>query len=82
MEISLTVEAEGIIRLAFKDNGEGVSLEAQDKLFMPNFTTKTTGSGIGLAVSKRGIEHAGGRIWFETEIEIGTTFFIELPLVD
>ncbi len=82
VEISLSAEVEGIIKLAFKDNGEGVSLEAQDKLFMPNFTTKSTGSGIGLAVSKRGIEHAGGRIWFETELGTGTTFYIELPLVE
>jgi signal transduction histidine kinase len=48
---------------------------------MPSFTTKSTGSGIGLAVAKRGIEHAGGRIWFETQEGMGTTFVIEMPLL-
>jgi signal transduction histidine kinase len=47
---------------------------------VPNFTTKESGSGIGLAVAKRGIESAGGKIWFETTEGEGTTFFIELPL--
>jgi signal transduction histidine kinase len=37
------------------------------------------GSGLGLAMAKRGIEHAGGNIWFETVEEEGTTFFIDLP---
>jgi two-component system, NtrC family, nitrogen regulation sensor histidine kinase NtrY len=82
IEINLTNEIEGLIKIEIKDNGIGVPRDAQDKIFMPNFTTKTSGSGIGLAVSKRGIEHAGGRIWFETEEEVGTSFFIELPLVE
>jgi len=50
-------------------------------VFLANFSTKDTGSGIGLALAKRGVEHAGGRIWFETVIGVGTTFFIEIPLV-
>jgi nitrogen fixation/metabolism regulation signal transduction histidine kinase len=54
--------------------------EVQDKVFVPNFTTKTSGSGIGLAVARRGIESAGGQIWFETEENVGTKFCIELPL--
>ena len=48
---------------------------------MPNFSTKYAGSGIGLAIAKRGIEHAGGAIWFETEVGAGTVFFISLPIV-
>jgi signal transduction histidine kinase len=82
IEINLTNEIEGLIKIEIKDNGVGVPRDAQEKIFMPNFTTKSSGSGIGLAVSKRGIEHAGGRIWFETEEDIGTSFFIELPLVE
>lgn len=68
------------IKIEFKDQGEGIPFEIQDKVFTPNFSTKETGSGIGLAVAKRGIEHAGGDIWFETVEGVGTTFFIELPL--
>lgn len=70
------------ILIYIRDNGKGIDEETAKKLFIPNFTTKSTGSGIGLSVAKRGIEHAGGKIWFETEPYFGTTFFIELPLVE
>ncbi len=69
------------ILIYIRDNGKGIDEETAKKLFIPNFTTKSTGSGIGLSVAKRGIEHAGGKIWFETEPYFGTTFFIELPLI-
>ena len=62
------------------DNGKGIPESIRDRIFMPNFSTKFTGSGIGLAVARRGIEHAGGRIWFESEVNVGTTFYIELPV--
>lgn len=82
IRIRLSSTVEGVVKLAFHDNGSGIPEDLQDKVFIPNFSTKSTGSGIGLAVAKRGIEHAGGRIWFETEADKGTSFFIELPLVD
>ncbi|GEO05256.1 hypothetical protein AAE02nite_29200 [Adhaeribacter aerolatus] len=66
--------------ISFHDNGSGIPAEIQHKIFVPNFSTKFTGSGIGLAVAKKGIETAGGRIWFETQEGEGTTFYIELPL--
>ncbi len=62
------------------DNGIGISDEKKDKVFMHNFTTKNSGSGIGLALSKRMIEEAGGRIWFESTLNKTTTFFVRLPL--
>lgn len=70
----------GVI-LEVRDNGAGIPEEIHEKVFLPNFSTKYAGSGIGLAVAKRGIEHAGGKIWFETEKGEGTSFFIELPLI-
>ncbi|TAH29059.1 MAG: hypothetical protein EAZ06_08105 [Cytophagales bacterium] len=82
ISIDLNTETEGLILITFKDNGMGISEEIGDKIFTPNFTTKSTGSGIGLALAKRGIEHAGGRIWFESVEDEGTSFFIELPLVE
>ncbi|MEK6478858.1 ATP-binding protein [Catalinimonas sp. 4WD22] len=66
--------------LKVSDNGSGIAKEIQHKVFLPNFSTKYAGSGIGLAITKRGIEHAGGRIAFDTQEGKGTTFFIELPL--
>ena len=62
------------------DNGTGIPEDMQDKVFQPKFTTKRTGSGLGLAMSKNIIDIAGGKIYFETEVDKGTSFFIELPL--
>jgi nitrogen fixation/metabolism regulation signal transduction histidine kinase len=69
------------VHIEIRDNGSGIPEEIQHKVFLPNFSTKFTGSGIGLALAKQGIEHAGGKIWFETEKDIGTCFYIELPLI-
>ena len=65
--------------ITIKDNGIGISEHQKDKIFVPNFTTKSTGMGLGLAMVKNSIENANGRIWFETKENVGTTFFIELP---
>lgn len=68
-------------RIMVADNGIGIPEEMQKRLFQPNFTTKTTGMGLGLAISKRIIEHAGGKIWFETQPGKGTQFYVTLPAV-
>ncbi len=67
-------------RISISDNGSGIPEELHDKVFRPNFTTKSSGSGLGLAMTKNIIQSAQGRIWFVTQIDQGTTFFIELPL--
>ena len=71
--------SENKLTLEVADNGSGIPEEIHSKVFIPNFSTKDKGSGIGLAIAKRGIDHAGGNIWFETS-EKGTSFFIDLPL--
>ncbi|WP_460504310.1 ATP-binding protein, partial [Hymenobacter agri] len=80
IDVSLELVGLGTVRVAIRDNGAGIPDEVREKVFVPNFTTKETGSGIGLAVARRGIESAGGKIWFETRVGEGTDFFIELPL--
>ncbi|RYY64387.1 MAG: HAMP domain-containing histidine kinase, partial [Chitinophagaceae bacterium] len=70
------------IRVLVTDNGEGIPDDMRGKIFTPNFTTKTSGTGLGLAMCKSIVEQAGGRIWFETEKGRGTTFFVELPLAE
>jgi nitrogen fixation/metabolism regulation signal transduction histidine kinase len=80
--ISLKEQSKDKILIEFKDNGKGIPEHLQSKIFIPNFTTKSNGSGIGLAIAKRGIEHSGGKIWFETEENIGTSFFIEMPVIN
>ena len=81
LEVSLKKLGENKIILTVKDNGKGIDLVDQERIFLPSFTTKSTGTGIGLAVAKRGVELTGGKIWFETKENIGTSFFIEYPLI-
>jgi two-component system nitrogen regulation sensor histidine kinase NtrY len=81
IQVSL-VKKDSIVLITVTDNGVGIPDSIKDKVFLPNFSTKYSGSGIGLAVAKRGVEHAKGKIWFETQENIGTCFFIEIPLAD
>ncbi len=70
------------VMVSITDNGSGIGEEMKKKIFTPNFTTKTSGTGLGLAMCKSIIEQAGGQIYFETLPGEGTTFFIVLPLAD
>jgi signal transduction histidine kinase len=72
---------DGSVIVEIKDNGEGISEETQTKIFVPNFTTKTSGTGLGLAMCKSIVEQANGSIWFETEVHQGTSFFVQIPLL-
>ncbi|MBK6380775.1 MAG: HAMP domain-containing histidine kinase [Chitinophagaceae bacterium] len=69
------------VLIKVKDNGNGINEALQSKIFTPNFTTKTSGTGLGLAMSKGIVEQAKGKIWFETAAGVGTTFFVELPVI-
>ena len=66
--------------IEFMDNGSGIKEEVQPKIFVPYFTTKGTGTGLGLAMVKQIIENHRGNITF-TSSEEGTTFFISLPKI-
>ncbi|GAB2822693.1 ATP-binding protein [Ferruginibacter profundus] len=72
---------ENKVLVKVKDNGLGISDEMRSKIFTPNFTTKTSGTGLGLAMCKGIVEQAKGQIWFDTRAGEGTTFFVELPVV-
>ncbi|MEZ4757857.1 MAG: ATP-binding protein [Flavobacteriales bacterium] len=63
-----------------RDNGSGIPADALDHVFVPRFTTKSSGMGLGLPMVKRMVENAGGRVWFTTEEGRGTSFFVALPL--
>lgn len=67
--------------VSVKDNGTGIPDHMKDKVFTPNFTTKSSGTGLGLAISANMIESFNGRIYFETEVGVGTEFFVEIPLM-
>ncbi|MCK5137374.1 MAG: hypothetical protein KAR19_16440 [Bacteroidales bacterium] len=81
IEIRLEVDASETARVTVKDNGKGIPAEIKDKLFHPNFTTKSAGMGMGLAISYNIVRSLGGRIWYDTVIDKGTTFCVELPLL-
>ena len=67
--------------VSISDNGSGIPEDLRWKLFTPNFTTKSSGMGLGLSIAKKYIENANGRIWFESEADKGSVFFVELPLI-
>jgi nitrogen fixation/metabolism regulation signal transduction histidine kinase len=70
---------EAVIRIT--DNGVGISAAQQERIFTPYFTTKSSGSGIGLSVVRQIIEKHNGTIRFESEPNKGTSFFIRLKLL-
>jgi len=81
-EVTITIScSEKTVIVTIADNGRGIPEELQGRIFSPNFTTKSGGMGLGLAIVKGIVENTGGRIWFETEINTGTKFFVELPLL-
>jgi two-component system nitrogen regulation sensor histidine kinase NtrY len=67
------------ILFMIKDNGNGIPENMREKIFEPNFTTKSSGTGLGLAFVKNSIENAGGKVWFETKTGQGTTFYLNFP---
>jgi len=80
---SIRVEAraiDGHLEFRVADDGPGVLPQDVTRIFEPLFTTKKSGTGIGLAISKRLVEAHGGAIRVETVPGLGTTFTISLPL--
>jgi len=69
----------GELRILIKDSGPGIAPEARKNLFQPYFSTKTKGSGLGLALSEKLINQHGGHIDYQTGPE-GTTFEITVPI--
>ncbi len=69
-----------MIRISVEDNGSGIPDEIAQKVFEPNFTTKSSGTGLGLAMCKDIIEQINGNIHFSTIIDKGTIFNIDLPI--
>jgi signal transduction histidine kinase len=70
------------VKVTIQDNGTGIPNELKDKLFIPNFTTKTSGMGLGLAIVKNMVENLGGEIGYETKLNVGTLFFVTFPKFD
>ncbi|MBI4946880.1 MAG: GHKL domain-containing protein [Bacteroidetes bacterium] len=78
IQVELAWKEESFL-VKIKDNGTGINEEQISKIFTPNFTTKSGGMGLGLAMVKSIVETFNGKIWFETSRGIGTTFFVSIP---
>lgn len=75
-----TVRDQNFIKVIVEDNGVGITKANHRNIFVPNFTTKTSGMGLGLAMVQKIIENMGGQIYFETEEKVGTKFIIQLNI--
>ena len=69
------------VTVSVSDNGTGIPEALKKRMFTPNFTTKSSGTGLGLSIVRKYVEGAGGRVWFESEPDRGTSFFVEFPLI-
>ena len=66
-------------RIAVADTGPGIAGEDKERLFVPYFSTKATGMGLGLAIVHQIVTDHGGTIWVEDNLPQGSRFVIELP---
>ena len=67
-------------RLSINDSGKGITKQESTMIFTPYFTTKDSGTGLGLPIVERIINDHGGAIWFNSGEGKGTTFYIDLPI--
>ena len=89
---SIKPETEGKVKITYEtnnsevlisvtDNGVGIDEDLKSKIFVPSFSTKNSGMGLGLAISKKIIEKSNGKIWFTSAINEGSTFFVSFKIV-
>jgi signal transduction histidine kinase len=74
--------ADGFVTITVRDTGLGMDEEALARVFEPYFSTKTTGTGLGLPIARRNIELNGGRVEVESAKGAGTTVIVYLPVAD
>jgi len=67
-------------RIQIQDHGSGIAQEDIPRVFHPYFTTKENGTGLGLSIIERIIFDHKGRIWLDSQLGSGTTFYIDLPV--
>ncbi len=82
VSVDLKISHDGAKAVVFiQDNGKGIPPELYDKIFSPNFSTKNSGMGLGLAITKKIIEQFNGTIAFSSVLDQGTNFTIIFPLL-
>lgn len=79
VSIEMEVEHE-VCKIRFSDTGAGIPENLQEKVFQPNFSTKTDGMGLGLAIARKVIEDLNGTISLKSTVGVGTDIEIRIPL--
>ena len=69
-------------RISIKDSGKGIEQQEGQQIFTPYFTSKYSGTGLGLPIVERIVNDHGGTIWFDSAVGTGSTFYIDLPIPD
>jgi signal transduction histidine kinase len=78
ISLSCAIDNNNELKIVVKDNGSGIDVDTQKKIFEPSFTTKSNGMGLGLAISKRIVETLDGDITFSSILNKGTEFVVIL----
>lgn len=78
INIAITKETQSVL-VRISDNGVGIPEDLKPKIFYPNFTTKSSGTGLGLAMVKNIVESMGGSVWFNSKEGRGTEFYVSFP---
>jgi nitrogen fixation/metabolism regulation signal transduction histidine kinase len=79
IDVELNVERQ-VCTIRIRDTGGGIPEEIQSKVFQPNFSTKTDGMGLGLAITQKVIDDLSGTISLESKVGRGTTVEMNIPL--
>ncbi|MEE0871837.1 MAG: ATP-binding protein, partial [Bacteroidaceae bacterium] len=79
IELNASRMADGNIEISVRDYGHGILPEVMDSIFVPFFTTKPQGSGIGLSLCKQIVKQHRGRLQVKSSPGRGSTFTIVLP---
>jgi two-component system, LuxR family, sensor kinase FixL len=75
-----TATEAGAVRLIVEDNGSGIAAEIAERLYQPFVSSKASGMGLGLALSRQIVTHHGGRLWWEPLHSGGTRFIVACPI--
>jgi two-component system sensor kinase FixL len=79
LTISSRRNKEGAVEIAVRNTGDAIPSEELEKMFAPFFTTKATGLGMGLTISRSLVEAHGGKLWATSDRDEGTVFCFTLP---